>query len=41
MIPEHMLIHRIPASRVSTLALNNTPALKMGYELIAVKGQIR
>lgn len=37
---DHMLIHRILASQVSTRALNNILALKMEYELIAVKRQI-
>lgn len=39
-ILDHMLIRRILSSPVSTRALNNTLALKMEYELIAVKGQI-
>lgn len=39
-ILDHMLIHGILASQVSTWALNNILALKMEYELIAVRGQI-
>lgn len=40
MILDHMLMHRILASQVSTPALNNILALKLEYELIAVEGQI-
>lgn len=39
-ILDHMLIHRILASQVSTQALNNILALKMEYELIAVKDRV-